>query len=36
VDAQAILDRVVVKAREQEVFLRENTPTEQRGEAAFL
>lgn len=31
-----ILDYVVEKAREQEVFSREETPTEQRVEAAFL
>jgi putative transposase len=31
-----MLDRVVAKARDQEVFSREDTPTEQRVEAAFL
>lgn len=31
-----MLDRAVEQAREQEVFSREVTPTEQRLEAAFL
>ncbi len=31
-----MFDRVVAKARDQEVFLREDIPTEQRVEAAFL
>jgi len=30
-----MLDRVVEQTREEEVFLREDTPTEQRVEAAF-
>jgi putative transposase len=33
---QRMLDRVVENAREEEVFSREDTPTEQRVEAAFL
>ena len=31
-----MLDRVVEQAREQRIFLREDAPTEQRVEAAFL
>jgi putative transposase len=31
-----MLGRVVEQAREQEIFSREDTPTEQRVEAAFL